>query len=201
MLSQLDDTQSFKAQLASVVSAPGADKVTVTMAKYGLCQLARMESDYSRARDLLGQVRGVFPGRDILDVDGAVIDMEAGQYAQAERAFLAALQKNNRDLYAKFSLAKLYELTGRDKAAEKYFREVSIELPEYAKVFFELGQIASRANKNGVSTFYLGKYYLYEGKIPLAEQNFRIAARDKSLPREMAAEAKELKKRLKELQK
>jgi predicted Zn-dependent protease len=201
VLSQIEDTQSFKSYLASVVSNPRADKDSQTMAKYGLSQLARVESDYNRALNLLRQVQDVYPDRDILNVDRAVIEMEAGQFPSAERIFQSTLQKNSHDVFAKFNLAKLYELTRRDKDAEKYFKEVSIELPEYSKVFFELGQIADRKNENGIAKFYLGKFYLYEGKLPLAEQNFRIAARDKSLPTDMAEEAKALKKRLKELQK
>jgi hypothetical protein len=47
----------------------------------------------------------------------------------------------------------------------------------------------------------LGKFNLYEGKLPLAEHHLHSALRDKALPEKMRAEALELQKKIALLQK
>ena len=75
-------------------------------------------------------------------------------------------------------------------------RQVSYELPEYAKVYFELGQIASDQAQAGDASFYLGKYYLYEGKLKEAEQNIKNALRAKTMSARRTEESKDLLKKI-----
>ncbi len=104
-------------------------------------------------------------------------------------------------MYATFTLAKLFYRTGRISEAEKYFTKVNYELPEYSKVYFELGQIASDQKMAGKSSFYLGKYHLYEGKVKEAEQNFKNALRLGRMPEKMQEECKALLKKIEKLTK
>jgi tetratricopeptide (TPR) repeat protein len=76
---------------------------------------------------------------------------------------------------------------------------VNYELPEYPTVYFELGKIASDQKEGGVSSYYLGKYYLYQGRLKQAEQHFKNALRSDTLPEKMKAEIKELFTQIKKL--
>jgi len=51
-------------------------------------------------------------------------------------------------------------------------------MAEYTELYFELGRIASDQKKTGLSSYYLGKYYLYEGRLKLAEVNLKKAVGD-----------------------
>jgi predicted Zn-dependent protease len=149
----------------------------------------------------LEKVIAHFPDKNILKVDKGNIQFTAGQFAEAESTLRKALEKDGSDIYAMYSLAKLLYRTGQTSDAEKYYLMVSYELPEYSKVYFELGQIASDRKLTANSNFYLGKHYLYEGRIKEAEQNLRNALRTDTLPEKMKAESKELLEKIKMLKK
>jgi predicted Zn-dependent protease len=102
-------------------------------------------------------------------------------------------------MYATVTLAKLLYRTGRISEAKKYFHTVNYELPEYPAIYFELGKIASDQKKGGVSSFYLGKYYLYLGRLKQAEHHLKSALRSKTLPENLKAEIQELFKQIKRL--
>jgi hypothetical protein len=64
-----------------------------------------------------------------------------------------------------------------------------------------LGQIAADQQLTGNSSFYLGKYNLYEGKLEQAEQNLKNALRSDSLAEKLKVECKELLEKIKRLRK
>ena len=53
------------------------------MAQYGLALIAREDHNFTRAAELLKKVETQYPDRDILEVDTAVLKMEAGQIDEA----------------------------------------------------------------------------------------------------------------------
>jgi len=65
-------------------------------------------------------------------------------------------------------------------------------MPEYPQVYFELGQMEANRGRTGMSIFYLGKYYLYQGREDLAVQNLRRANRDTSVPEQVREQAKQI---------
>ena len=199
ILSQAMDSQDLKRSLASIISDSKYSKFTQVMADYGLSQVARNGNDFSRSLKLLDKVINYFPEKNILKVDKGNVQLAAGQFAEAESTLRKALEVDGSDMYAMYSLAKLLYRTGQTSEAEKYYLMVSYELPEYSKVYFELGQIASDQKLSGNSNFYLGKYYLYEGRIKEAEQNIKSALRTDSLPEKMKEESKELLEKIKML--
>jgi predicted Zn-dependent protease len=201
ILSQALDSQDFKRSLASIISDNKYSEFTKVMADYGLSQVAKNGNDYDRSLKLLEKVIAHFPDKNILKVDKGNIQFTAGQFAEAESTLRKALEKDGSDIYAMYSLAKLLYRTGQTSDAEKYYLMVSYELPEYSKVYFELGQIASDRKLTANSNFYLGKHYLYEGRIKEAEQNLRNALRTDTLPEKMKAESKELLEKIKMLKK
>jgi predicted Zn-dependent protease len=134
-------------------------------------------------------------------VDKGVMQFEGRQYREAKKTLKEALQRDSSDMYATFTLAKLMYRIGNLTESESYLRTVSYHMPEYSQVYFELGKIASNKNQAGFSSYYLAKYYLYEGKLKLAGLNFKKALKDSKAPESVLAESKEFLKKIKTLQK
>ncbi len=201
ILSKVKDIQVFKISLMRIVADNKSSKMKKNMAKYGLSQVARKENNYMESYNLIKTVIAAFPKKNILKTDLAIIEVERGQFIEAEQIFKEALKNDNLDMYAAFNLAKLLNRTGRKEEAKRYFKIVQLQLPEYPQIYFELGQIASDSHKNAIAQFYLGKYYLYEGKLHLAAFNFKNGLRNKKLPSDMKKESKMLLKKIKKLQK
>jgi predicted Zn-dependent protease len=199
ILAKVKESQDLKTFLASIIADSRSSEFKKVMADYGLSQVAQNENDNKKSLALLEKVITYFPDKTILKVDRGLIEFAAGQFEDAERTLRKALAVDGSDMYATFALAKLLYRIGRISEAERYFQMVSYELPEYSKVYFELGQIASDHKLAGSSSFYLGKYNLYEGELKQAEQNFKNALRSNTLPEKMKEESKELLKKIKKL--
>ncbi len=73
-------------------------------------------------------------------------------------------------------------------------------MPEYSKLYYELGRLKANGEAQGISNFYLGKYYLYEGRIKYAKQYLKRATKDTTVPASMQEEAKSILDRLKKLE-
>jgi predicted Zn-dependent protease len=201
ILAQVKESRDLKTALSSIIADSRASEFNKVMAQFGLSQVARYENDNTRSLALLDKVIRYFPDKNILRVDRGSIEFAAGQFGEAEKTLRQALAVDGLDMYATFILAKLLYRTGRTSEAEKYFQRVSYELPEYSKVYFELGQIAADQQLTGNSSFYLGKYNLYEGKLEQAEQNLKNALRSDSLAEKLKVECKELLEKIKRLRK
>lgn len=201
ILSQVKEAQSFRVFLASVISSDRSTALEKNMARYGLSQLAANENDYDKSMQLLEEVIKLYPEKNILKVDLGSVEFAAGLKTKAEMTLRKAIEQDATDMYATFLLAKLLNRSERGEEAEKYFKEVMYEFPEYSKVYFELGQIASGNGLAGVSNLYLGKYHLYEGKLSFAKFNLKAASRDKTLPEEMKKECEALLEKIKKLKK
>ena len=200
ILAKVKDSRDFKMYLASVIADSRSSEFKKVMADYGLAQIAENENDNPKSLALLEKVSAYFPDKNILKTDQGVVLFAAGQFVEAEKALREALAVDSSDMYASFTLGKLLYRTNRSAEAEKYFQEVSYELPEYAKVYFELGQIASDQQEQGDASFYLGKYYLYEGKLKEAELNIKNALRFKTMSEKRTQESKDLLKKIIKLQ-
>jgi beta-barrel assembly-enhancing protease len=201
ILAQVKESRDLRVSLANITADGRSDALQKIMAQYGLSQIAKYENDHNKGLALLDTVIESFPDKNILKVDRGTMLFAAGRFEEAEKTLRMALAIEGSDMYATFTLAKLLYRTGRPREAEKYFQMVKYELPEYSQIYFELGQIASDNKLVSNANFYLGKYYLYEGKIDLAEGNFRNALRQGTLPAEMKAESKDLLEKIKMLKK
>ena len=135
-----------------------------------------------------------------MQADRAVIELAVGRVAEARRTLEGVLRQDNTNMYAAFQLAKILNQQGDVVQAEKYLKDVAYEMPEYSKVYFELGQIAANQKKNGAAAAYLGKYYLYEGKIELAQGKSEEGRRRTSTPADTRKECKELLETIKRLE-
>jgi predicted Zn-dependent protease len=201
ILSQVKDAVSLRAYFSRKISESRATEQSILMAKYGLSQVAMIANDYEKSLHLLDEVIARYPEKSIFLTDKGVALAAAGQLRKAERILRQALSKNSSDMYASFSLAKVLEATGHSSKAEVLLKEVMYQLPEYSRIYYELGHLASGEGKAGVSNYYLGKYNLFEGKLQLAVYSFKAAGRDKNLPEEMKKDIKLQLAKIKRLKK
>jgi predicted Zn-dependent protease len=199
ILSESLDPGEMRTWCASVI-ASGKDAEEAGMARYGLALLSAKEMDFSGALRQMEQVRLDFPGREILDIDLAVMHLEAGQPAEALQLLRPAHRRAPGDIHAAFHLARALEQTGDLAEAEKLHLSIAKALPDYSKIYYELGRLKARQGQNGASVFYLGRHYLHEGRIELAKQHLRRAEKDQTAPSSLRQEAKSILERLKQLE-
>lgn len=151
------------------------------MLQYGLSQLDRMENNYESSKKLLQEVIAYYPDRSILLVDLGLVEMEAGNNGRALELFTKAYSRDRNDMWATFQMARLWLNLGNLNEAEKFLKEVEINMPDYSKVYFETAKLKSAKGEKGTSAYYLGKYNLYEGRLKLARHNFQEASKAEDL--------------------
>lgn len=199
ILAQSVSSSSFRARLASILANNKSSQLQRDMANYGMAQLARSEKNFSYAKSLLNDVIEKYPHKLNLIVDKGVLEYEAGEYDISESLLRGAINKNRHDMYAIYTLGLLLQRTGRLGEAIQQFKRVEGAIPQYADVYFALGQIYARQNMGGLAQLYLGKFNLYSGKLELARHNFLAVTRDTSVNEKDKLEAKTLLQRIKKL--
>ena len=80
--------------------------------------------------------------------------------------------------------------------AQRLYNEIARAMPEYSRLYYELGRLKASLGENGISNFYLAKYYLYEGRIKYAKQYLRRSTKDETVPAAMQQEAETILERL-----
>lgn len=188
-----------RAYFASKLSDSQASPFDVTMALYGLSQLDRKQNSFERSLAMLDEVIAFFPGKNILQVDRAIILAEMGEYDQAMKILEIAMDRDPNDMYAVYNAARILEKLGDAERAKQLYMDVSYMMPEYSDAYFAIGRVLSSQGENLESRFYLGKYNLYEGKLKLAESNFKQVAKESPRDdiRQQSEEMLELIERLK----
>jgi predicted Zn-dependent protease len=161
-----------------------------TMARYGLSQLELTQKNHKAAAEYLNQVMADLPDKKILLTDKGVMLYLAGSYEQAKNTLELAGRNDPKDMLASFYLAKTYLVIGDMAQAESLFSTVSYNMPEYSKVYFELGQIAAKNKDRVNAALFLGKYYLYEGKLESARFSLEGVVRDKKATDKQVEEGK-----------
>ncbi len=201
IMAETMDAKVLREYLVSAVSDTRSDELSKVMAKYGLAQLERHVNNYTQSRKLMNEVIESLPGKHILLTDSGVLHFEAGEFVDARIALQEAFGLNEKDMYAAFYLGKTYKALGEIEKAENLFKFVSYDMPEYSKVYFELGSIASEQNQEMLSFLNLGKYYLYEGKMKLAKFSFNNVVKGKTTPQLLKSEAERILETIEKLEK
>ena len=173
LMSIVKDNKAARAYLVSKMSDSRSSDIEVTMARYGLSQLDRKENNLERALSQLDKVIEALPGKQVLNVDRAILLAEMGEIEQAKVILKNEVSNDPFDMYGTFHLAELLDKTGETEKALRLFFDVSYEMPEYSAVYFKIGKILAQQGKELESRFYLGKYNLYEGQLKLAASNFK----------------------------
>jgi predicted Zn-dependent protease len=200
-MAEASDSNMFRQYLSSVMADSRASDFAKTMAKYGMSQLERRENNFKRSMELLDEVIASLPGQPLLQTDKGVLLYAAGDFEGARTVLESACQADAKDMYAVFNLGKAYQALGDINKAEDRYRTVSYELPEYPKVYFELGKIASQKKQNNRASLLLGKFYLYEGKLDLARFSLEKLAEDTSVNNKEHAEAETLLETIERIEK
>ena len=200
VLTQTTDLDRLR-QYCTITLSQDKDPDSQRMARFGLALIEAENRRFDQALEQLAIVQGQYPDRDILKVDQAVILQMAGQLPEAKTLLEAQVHRDPTDLYGLFQLARVEAATGNTGRAETLLQQVAQAMPEYPQVYFELGQIETNRGAPGIGVFYLGKYYLYQGREELAEQNLKRARRDTSVPDTMREEAKAILAELEHIKK
>ncbi len=201
ILSITKDPQSLRTYFANIISDEQATDEMKIMAKYGLSQVALKENDYDQSVALLNEVIAVLPDKPVLKTDKGISLYSAGDFKGAHGLLSDSLRSDSGDMYATFYMGKLLQKQGNYREAKENFKKISYSQPDYSKVYFELGQIASNENLVDVSDFYLGKFHLLEGKFDLAVSSFKKSLASDSLPEPLGVEGKKLLEKIKEMEK
>ena len=195
------DTTALRTSLATIISDGHSSKEEMLMAKYGLAEIEKNDSNYDRSRALLNEVIAGYPNMTILQTDKGLLEFMAGRLPEARKLLEESVSKDKNDLLAVFTLGKLYLADNDFAKAEAQFNIIKLEMPEYAKAYFELGKIASSRHQEAASSLLLGKYNLYDGKLKQARQNIRIAMRTQDCSEQIRKEGDDLLNLLDKLEK
>ena len=201
VMSQTKEPEPLKMYLANIQSRSEKDSLEFVMAGYGLALLAEKENDSKRALVLLDEASAAFPQKNILLADHGRVLLEAGDLEEAEKVLSELLKREPSNVYGEYLMGKLLYRKGEIERAADFFSRVSYEIPEFSAVYFELGQIASDRKNKPLSLFYLGKHYLYEGRLKLAALNLHEAGQGEKLEPEKERERKVLLEKIKKLKK
>jgi len=201
VMAQSTDSFTFREYLSNVISDGQKTSIERTMARYGLSQLEMTLKNYDAAQKQLEQVITAYPEKKILLVDKGVMLYNAGSYDQARNLLEQVGAQNPNDMYAAFYLAKTCQIMGDMAKAQSLYETVSYKLPEYSKVYFELGKIASLKQESVASALYLGKYYLYEGKLDSAKFSLEGAVKNEKATAAQKQEGEQLLETIERLKK
>lgn len=185
------DARYLRKYFASVLNSPRADKLDLIMAKYGMSQLDRKENNYAKGLEELAEVSVALGEKPELAVDKGVLEHESGQLEKAYSTLTAVYDNDRSNKYAAFSLAKVCLEMGLLDKAENLFKSVMYEIPDLAKVYFELGKVSSVKGNSPETSYYLGKYYLYQGKLQQAKKNLKSAVENDAISEELLKDAKQ----------
>ena len=195
------NTSTMRALLASKISDARMSAFDVAMARYGLSQVDRQENNLEQSLKGLDQVIRDFPEQPMLLVDKAVVLAEMGSYNEAKILLEKVQTLEPYNMYATFNLAKLLNKLGQNEKSLKLFNRVSYQIPEFSDVYFEMGRILAQQGKSNESRYYLGKFNLYEGKLKLAEANFRQASTAADVDNQIKQDSQEMLALIKRLKK
>ncbi len=190
VISQSKDKIFLRGYYSSIISSPRSSEQKIIMAKYGMAQLDREENNYMNSLELMNEVIDYYGDENILYIDKGIIEYESGNIEKAYKTLTVAYDKERDDMYAAFALAKVCFSLGMIDKAEYLYRTVMFEIPEFSKVYFELGKLRAAKKGSAGSSYYLGKYYLYEGKLKASKKNLEAAVNSDDTPEELKLDAK-----------
>lgn len=192
ILSMVKDGKDLRSLLSSSLVDTQEGGLQRMMLTYGLSQLDRMENNFESSKKRLAEVIKYFPKQTILLVDLALVERASGNREGALALLRKAYEGNRQDMWAGFQLGRLLLTLGRYQEAEHYLQEVVLMIPDYSKAYFELGMLKAKQGEAENSSYFLGKYNLYEGRLKLARYNFKNAAAGSGLDEAHKADIQEM---------
>ena len=200
VLFQSIDHDRLKVYCTTLVNTK-TDPEQQVLSNFGMALLAADARDFDGALAYLDKVQGQYPDKTILQVDRAVILLEAGRVDEARSLLERAIRKDPNEMYGLYQLAKLESMRGNAGRAEQLLQRFAALMPEYPPLYFELGRIEAARGREGMAGFYLSKYNLYLGREKLARQYLIRTSKDTSIQEKYRNEARALLDKLKEIEK
>jgi len=139
------------------------------MAHYGLALCYAKSAQFDKAVSSLAKVIDRYPDKSILQADMGRIYSEAGQPERAVFYLQKASDANPGDAYAAYYLAEALQQQGELARASGLYEELLTVLPDYAKLYYQLGKLKADEGSKGVGFYYLGMYYWFEGNLEQAK--------------------------------
>ncbi len=190
IMTQVKDGNYLRGYYSAIISDSKSLPKDIIMAKYGIAQLERAENNYEASLQLMDEVIGYYQNHNILYIDKGLIEFESGDIKRAYKTLVVAYDNNRGNMHATFALGRVcYEL-GMIAKAESLYRDVMFTMPTFSRVYFELGKLSAARGKQGEASYYLGKYYLYEGKLEISRKNLQIASQHDETSKELKLDTK-----------
>jgi tetratricopeptide (TPR) repeat protein len=138
----------------------------------------------------------------MLQVDLGVIFFEAGRYDEALPLFQLVAENDPDNSYATYYLARTLEQMGQLSEAASLYEKLLISLPDYPKLYYQLGNIKAGEGKTTESYYFLGSYYWLQGDMLLAKRSLSRAITEATGSDKLIKEkAGELLERIKRIEK
>lgn len=145
------------------------------LAQYGLSFIHLAEGEYSRAIEGLNTVNSFYSDKVNVWVDLGRAHLSNGDLAQASKFFEMARNKDPGNWYAAYYLALTLEKKGEIDRAEQLYLQVQSHVPDYPDVYLQLARIAEDKRDTGLSHFYLGLSFFYDGNFSSSTFHFKKA--------------------------
>ncbi|VAW33297.1 hypothetical protein MNBD_DELTA03-848 [hydrothermal vent metagenome] len=176
--------------------AAQAKKPLKIFASYGLYLLNLENGDYGKAEQALNKVIKAYPNKPILKTDSGIIFYRQGRYHQALKYEQEALEANPDDAWSKYNLAKLLSRLGDSVKAEKLYRQLLVQVPEFDKLHFQLGKLLADGGRSGEGHYQLGMFFWLNGDYKNASYHLKAAEKDRTSSPQTIKKAKEELKRI-----
>jgi len=166
----------------NVVVTEQEETADTAMLKYGLSQAYLVAAEYDKAAKMLQEVISYYPTKPILKTDLGVIYYKSGRYEEGLESLSVARRLDPKNAFTIYNLALTLEKMGKVEEAVELYKELTLLIPDFTKIYFQLGNIMVTHDNKGEGYYNLGIYSWYEGDLPSAKHHFLQAT--KHLPAE-----------------
>jgi len=175
------------------------DQGAKIFAQYGLSLIYLEEGEYRRAIEGLTAVNNFFHDKVNVWVDLGRAYLSNGELNQAFKYFEKARNSDPGNWYAAYYLALALEKKGNIVRAEQLYRQVQGHVPDYPPVYLQLAKISGDKGDAGLSHYYLGLSFFYDGNFSSSQFHFK-KAQEIMKSKEKLEEIAEKLTKMKELQ-
>ncbi len=150
--------------------APKEDKI---FTHFGLSQIYLANRNFDKARESLNELMTRFPNEAILKTDMGITYFQNGEYAEALNLFKAARNADPNCLYTAYYYAQALQKTGSLASALTLYEKLMADLPDYSKLYYNIGEIKAAQGDNEAGHYYLGVFFWLEGDVKTAKFHLR----------------------------
>ncbi|MEW6220441.1 MAG: M48 family metalloprotease [Thermodesulfobacteriota bacterium] len=170
------------------------------LARYGLALAQLAAGNAQAAAEGLAAVVAAEPNRPILQADLGVALHEAGRYQEAKEVLTQARDRDPELGYATFHLARALGQLGERPRAIALLEGLIPILPDYSRLYFDLGGLHSAEGHTGVAYYYLGMHSWLTGDPERAVDFYKRALTELDSTDPLYEESKARWKRIQELE-